>query len=287
MKYLSKIAIVTDSTAVIEKDLLNKHNNLYTVPLQIIIGNNTYNDGIDLTQEEFFNLMAKTEKLPTTSQPLVGELSKLFEDILKNYDHIIYITISSGISGTYQTGELVRSMVARDKITIFDTLSTSVVQRQMVIEALCLAKKDKDIKDIIQHLELIRNNSEILLVVGDLKHLHRTGRISLAAAFIGTVLKIKPLLHFIDGKILVKQKVRTIKKSHAKIIEILKDEQLCENSVIMLAHASAEDYVKKLQDEIKLIYPKHEIIVSELSPVISVHTGPRTVGLAWVKKNSL
>ncbi|QOR36777.1 DegV family protein [Clostridium sp. 'deep sea'] len=284
---MSKIAIVTDSTAVIEKNLLNKHNNLYTIPLQIIIGNNTYNDGIDLTQEEFFSLMHETEQLPTTSQPLVGELTKLFEDILIDYDHIIYITISSGISGTYQTGELVRSMVAKDKITIFDTLSTSVVQRQMVIEALCLAKKAKDVKDIIKHLEFIRDNSEILLVVGDLKHLHRTGRISLAAASIGTVLKIKPLLHFIDGKIVVKQKVRTIKKSHAKIIEILKSEQLCENSVIMLAHASAEDYVKKLQDEIKLIYPTHEIIVSELSPVISVHTGPRTVGLAWVKKNSI
>lgn len=287
MRNLSKIAIVTDSTAVIEKNLLNKHNNLYTIPLQIIIGNNTYNDGIDLTQEEFFSLMHETEQLPTTSQPLVGELSKLFEDILIDYDHIIYITISSGISGTYQTGELVRSMVAKDKITIFDTLSTSVVQRQMVIEALCLAKKAKDVKDIIKHLEFIRDNSEILLVVGDLKHLHRTGRISLAAASIGTVLKIKPLLHFIDGKIVVKQKVRTIKKSHAKIIEILKSEQLCENSVIMLAHASAEDYVKKLQDEIKLIYPTHQIIVSELSPVISVHTGPRTVGLAWVKKNSI
>lgn len=281
---MSKIAVVVDSTSVIDKELFEDNSNLYSIPLHIMIGSESYKDGIDLIPSEFFEKMEQSPELPTTSQPSVGEVFNLFEELIEKYEHIIYITISSKISGTFQTGVLVKNQVSEKKITVFDSSFTSVIQKQMAIEALELIKKDKSIEDIIKNLEYIRSNSSILLVVDELNHLHRTGRIGLAAASFGTMLKVKPVLSFDQGEILVKKKIRTIKKAHNNLIELITKEKLCKDSKIMIAHANGYDYALKLKEKALKIYPNHEIIIDELSPVISVHTGPNTVGISWINK---
>ncbi|MDW8801748.1 DegV family protein [Clostridium sp. A1-XYC3] len=281
---MHKIAVVVDSTAVIDKEIIEKNSNLYSIPLRVIVDGKDLRDGLDITPSEFCRKMEESLDLPTTSQPSAGEVFKLLDELVKKYDHIIYITISSKLSGTFQTGLFARAQISEDKITVFDSLFTATIQKQMALETLELIKEGASIEHIIKNLEYIRSNSRILLVVDDLAHLHRTGRISLSAASFGRMLSIKPILSFEEGEILVSQKVRTMKKVYNNLIEQIKNEKLTNNSKIILAHANGYDYALDLKEMLMDIYPEHEILIEELSPVISVHTGTRSIGLSWINK---
>lgn len=282
---MKKIAIVTDSTAVMGEELLQENKDLYTVPLQILFGEDeVYRDGIDLTSEAFFEKVKKTEHLPTTSQPSVGTVLDLFEELVQTYDEILYITISSHISGTYNTGLLAARQLSDKKIEVFDSLHTSVIQRIYVEEALKLAKEGTKVDSIIKHLTKLRDQSEIYLVVDDLRHLGRTGRVNNMGAIVGALLKIKPILHFEDGYINLNRKVRTLKKAYLEVISIMLEANLKENDKILIAHANGLENAILIQDSIRSILPNKEIEICTLSPVISVHTGPNTVGVGWVKK---
>ncbi|MGN2338331.1 DegV family protein [Clostridium cagae] len=279
---MHKIAVVVDSTAVIDKKLFENNDNLYSLPLQLIIDDNSFNDGIDITPSEFCTKMNECANLPTTSQPSVGDVFELFEELVDKYDHVIYITISSKLSGTFQTGMLAKNQVSNDKIIVFDSLFTSTIQKQMAITTLELIKNGSSINDILKNLEYIRSNSKIYLVVDDLSHLRRTGRISLSAASFGKLLNIKPILSFEEGQIVLKNKVRTMNKVYNNLIELIKNENLTENSKIIIAHADGYDSALKLKEKVLELYPKHTILIEELSPVISVHTGARSFGISWI-----
>lgn len=282
---MKKIAIVTDSTAVMGHEFVEANENLYTVPLQILFGEDeVYRDGIDLTSEEFFEKVKNTEHLPTTSQPSVGTVLDLFEELVKSYDEILYITISSHISGTYNTGLLAARQLSDKKIEVFDSLHTSVIQRIYVEEALKLASDGVKVDNIMKQLSKMRNESEIYLVVDDLRHLGRTGRVNNMGAIVGALLKIKPILHFEEGYINLRKKVRTLKKAYLEVISIMLEADLKEDDKILIAHANGLENAMLIRDSIKSILPDKEIEICTLSPVISVHTGPNTVGVGWVKK---
>lgn len=279
-----KIAVVTDSTAVMSKEVLDNNPNLYTVPLQILVGEDVYLDGIDLTQEAFFDLVNKVDKIPTTSQPSVGVVLDLFEKLKKEYDQIIYITISSKISGTYSTGRLAAGQVEDIDVVVLDSKNTSVIQHLLTEEALRLVKEGFDVFEIKEKLKEYRETAQIYLVVDDLKHLGRTGRVNNLSAVVGALLKIKPILHFEEGFINLHKKVRTLGRAHLEVIDYMRTLELDENVKIMIAHANGYDNAIKVQRTIKEIYPNHVVEISELSPVISVHTGPNTVGVGWINK---
>jgi len=275
-----KIAVIADSTAVMG-DVT--HDHLYSVPLKIIFEHESYEDGIDLTQETFFNLLKTKTELPTTSQPSIGEVEKMFTDLLETYDHIIYLTISSGISGTFDSGMMARNLVDEKRITVFDTLGTSIIQKLMTLDTLKFIDEGKSVDEIINYLEAYRNKAEIYLVVDDLKHLSRTGRVSATSAQIGSMLKIKPILKFENGKIDLFKKVRSAKKAHQALIDLAKEAGLSDKDLLMIAHADGIDYAEAVKSEILKIYPNLNIGIDPLSPVISVHTGPKTIGVGWIR----
>jgi DegV family protein with EDD domain len=279
---MNEIAVVVDSTAVIDSSLLESNSNLYSLPLYLIMDGQPFRDGIDITPSEFCNKMNQCLQLPTTSQPNVGDVLNLFEKLVEQYKHIIYITISSKLSGTFQTGMLVKNQVSIGKITVFDSLFTSTIQKQMAIKALELIKMGSSIEDITKNLEYIKLNSTIYLVVDDLNHLRRTGRISSSASALGQVMKIKPILHFENGEIVLSYKIRTLNKVYNKLIELITNAKLTSNSKIIIAHANGYAYALELKELVSKAYPKNEIIIEELSPVISVHTGEKSVGLSWI-----
>lgn len=281
---MRKVAIVTDSTAVMGKEYIINNSNLYTVPLQILFGDDeVYRDGIDLSSNEFFKKISNTLTLPTTSQPSVGAVLELFEQLVKDYDEILYITISSNISGTFNTGLLAKRQLSGNKIEVFDSLYTSVIQKMYVQEALKMADKGIHIDHIIKVLTKMRSNSSIFLVVDDLHHLGRTGRVNNMGAIIGSLLKIKPILTFEDGYINLRKKVRTLKKAYLEVIYLMTEANLKDSSRIMIAHANGFINAKKVHEAVSLVFPNKEIEICELSPVISIHTGPNTVGVAWIK----
>jgi len=276
------IAIVVDSTAVAE-DLKQQFDNLYTVPLKVIFKDRTYADGVDLTQEEFFAKLKNTDVLPTTSQPSIGEVETVFKDLLNDYDSIIYLTLSSQISGTYDSGMMARQLVAEDRIHVFDTLNASIIHLIMTEEALRMAKDGQEVETILERLNDLREHTRILLVVDDLKHLSRTGRVSATAASIGNMLQIKPILHFIDGRIDLFKKVRSAKKANQAVLDQVKEYQVNENDYIMIAHADGLEKAKEMQVALEALIPNVRVQIRPLSPVISVHTGPNTIGVGWIK----
>lgn len=281
---MKKIAIVTDSTAVINNDYITENSNLYVLPLHIIFTQDeVYQDGIDISPMEFFQKLETVSCLPTTSQPSVGEAMELFEELLKDYDEIIYITISSKISGTFSTGQAVARLLSNHKVEIFDSLNTSVIQKYYVEEAVRLTKLGKSSESILKHLEKIRSQSEIYLVVDDLRHLGRTGRLNNMGAIIGSLLKIKPILHFEHGFINLNSKVRTLRKAYSEAIKKLLNDEIDGHTKVMIAHANGLDNAIHVQKLINHYLPDIDIEICELSPVISVHTGPNSVGVAWVK----
>ncbi|WP_125152933.1 DegV family protein [Clostridium rectalis] len=280
---MNKIAVVVDSTAVINAELLESNTNLYSIPLHLIIDEESYKDGLDITPSEFCTKMNQASHLPTTSQPPVGDVFNLFEELLKKYEYIIYITISSKLSGTFQTGLLVKNQLSNNRIIVFDSTFTSTIQKQMALKTLELIKMGRSIETIIENLEYIKENSKIYLVVDDLGHLHRTGRISLYTSSFGKLMNIKPLLCFDQGEIIIKNKVRTMNKVYNNLIDLIRNEKLSSNSRIIIAHANGYDFATKLKEKVLEIYPEHKIDIEELSPVISVHTGEKSFGISWIR----
>lgn len=278
---MKNLAVVVDSTAVIDDALKQKYSNLYTAPLQILFGDEVFHDLIDINSSSLFDLMSKSTFHPTTSQPSVGFLLELFEKLLEEYDDVIYITISSKISGTYQNGMLAAKQVNSNRISVFDTLSTSGIEYNLTKHALEMIENGSSKSEIISKLSLLRDKSGIYLCVDDLAHLGRTGRVSNVSAIVGGLLKIKPILQFVNGEILLKQKVRTLSRAHITMVELMKSE-INDSSIILIAHAGAEDMAINYQKSLKHYFPNHQIEIHELSPVISIHTGPNTLGIAWI-----
>ncbi|MBN2605535.1 MAG: DegV family protein [Bacilli bacterium] len=279
---MKNLAIVVDSTAVINDTLKSKYNNIYIAPLQILFGDEVFHDLIDIDSASLFTKMESSSYLPTTSQPSVGYIMDLFEKLLEDYQEILYITISSKISGTYQNGLLAAKQFDSSRISVFDSLSTSCIEYAFVEKALELSQNNQTKDDIIQALTTMRDNSGIFLCVDDLAHLGRTGRISNTGAIVGGLLKIKPILQFVNGEIHLKQKVRTLSRAHLEMIQMMKSE-IKDTSIIQIAHAGAKDLAIAYQLTLQDYFPNHTIDIHELSPVISIHTGPRTLGIAWIK----
>ncbi len=283
---MKKIAIVVDSTSGISKQEVDKIDGLTMIPLFFMFGEQTYLDGVDLTIEEFFDkcdeLYEKEGVMPTTSQPSVGKCIEVFEELLKDYDHIIYYTISDKMSGTYQNGKL----AAEDfegKVDVVNTKTTSHAQLLPALCALEMVKEGKSVEEIIEQTTKIFEKSEIYFIVSDLKHLQRTGRIGAAAAAIGNALQLKPILTVKNGEVDTFEKVRNINKAYKKLASYVNNMNLTENDQIYFIEAAAQDRVKLLEDELSTQYKNLVKGCHTISPVIAVNTGPNIVGVIIFK----
>lgn len=280
---MGKIAIVTDSTAYLPQSLIDEYG-IYVVPLSVNFGDETYREGVDMSTEEFYSYLGKAKKLPTTSQPAIGDFLKLYDELATEYDEIISIHISSGISGTLNTSFSAANMIQDIKIEVIDSEISSFGLAFMVIEAAQMAKQQKSLSEIKERIEWMVKNMRGYFIVDDLAHLHRGGRLNAAEFLVGSMLKIKPIIHFIDKKLQPFEKIRTKKKAVDRILELLeaetRDNILIRCSVV---HADALGEAEELADRIKQSYSNVEVNISEFGPVLGTHTGPRTIGLTWYK----
>lgn len=200
-----KIAIVTDSTAYLPKDVRERLG-IRMIPLSVIFGDETYREEIDMTADEFFVKIKQSPKLPTTSQPSVGEFVDLFTAIREEgYDAVISIHLSSGISGTYQGAVTAGTMVDGLRVYAYDSEISCMAQGFYAIEAAEMAKAGKMPEEILARLDEMKRTLRAYFMVDDLSHLQRGGRLTGAQAFIGGLLQIKPLLRF-ENKVIVRLK---------------------------------------------------------------------------------
>jgi len=278
-----KTAVVTDSTAYISKEMRDQLN-IHMIPLSVIFGEQSLREEIDVTAEDFYEKVKKSE-LPTTSQPPIGQFVELFEQLSKDYDAVISVHLSSGISGTFQGAVSAGSMVDGIDVYAFDSESACMVQGFYAIEAAELAQQGKSAEEIVARLEEMKQTMRAYFIVDDLSHLQRGGRLSNAQAFIGSLLQVKPLLHFVDKKIEPFEKVRTKKKALNRVADLLgKDAVSGEAYRAVIIHANREEEANEWKAALEAKYPNVVFSISYFGPVIGTHLGEGSLGMGWYKK---
>lgn len=278
-----KTAVVTDSTAYIPKEIRDEFN-IHMIPLNVIFGTEVYQEEVDITAIEFFQLV-KEKELPTTSQPPVGQFVELFEQLSKDYDAVVSIHLSSGISGTFAGSVTASTMVENLKVYPFDSEVSCLPQGLYALEAAKMALKGDDADKIMLRLEELKKSARAYFMADDLSHLQRGGRLSSAQAIIGSLLQVKPLLHFENKVIVPFEKIRTRKKAMKRIADLLgEDAASGQGYQAAIIHANREEEALEWKSELEAQYPNVEFSLSYFGPVIGTHLGEGAMGLGWMRK---
>jgi len=279
-----RIKIITDSVADIPKNIA-KDLDITVVPLSVHFGSTSYRDGVDLTTDEFFEKLSKSERLPTTSQVNPGEFKRVFEEHLEAYDHIICITMSEAMSGTYKAANIAKEFIGTEKIDIFDSKAISFGFGLVVIEAARSVKIGKSLNEIRESIRYNIDNLENLFIVDTLEYLKKGGRLSTAEAFVGNVLKIKPVITINnEGKLESIDKIRGRKRVINYFVDyIKKNGHDLSGKTIGLFHAVDHEYLKKLITVINDEFNVKEIIQSEVGTVVGTHSGPGCLAMVFIK----
>lgn len=281
---MAKVALVTDSSSSLPKELLQRYN-ITVVPLISIWGEQMYEDGIDIQPDEFYRKLSNTKIMPTTSQVSVPNMKNAFERLLEEGYEVFGMFLSSKLSGTNQSAVQGRDELAsgKEKVHIFDAETTSMAMGFQVLTVARAASEGASISECKALAEKARSQTSIYFMVDTLEFLHRGGRIGGAQRLLGTALNLKPILTVKGGKVEAVERVRTKGKALDRIVEIVSS-QCKGNSPVRLAalHANAPEDAKSILAAASQNFEVIESISSELSPVVGTHTGPGTVGLAYL-----
>lgn len=279
-----RIAVMTDSTAYIPEKI-REELNIHMVPLSVVFDDESYREELDITSEEFYQKLKEHKELPTTSQPSIGYVAQKLEQLAEDYDAVISVHLSSGISGTYQAVVSAGQMVDDIKLYAYDSEASCIVQAFYCYEAVKLAKQNKTPEEIIARLDEMKQSMRAYFMVDDLTNLTRGGRLSNAQAVVGSLLQVKPILHFVDKQIVAFEKIRTRKKAINRIMSMLEeDAQQGKDLKVSFIHANDEQAAINLEAEFKAKYPDIETSISYFGPVIGTHLGEGAIGVGWYEK---
>lgn len=278
---MSKIAIVTDSTAYLPQEYIQKYN-IQVAPLSVIFGEESFSDGVDMSPSEFYTRLQKSSVMPTTSQVTVGVFKEMFGQLHQEGHEILAIMISGKLSGTVESAQQAAKLVPDAKIEVVDSLTTTIELGLIVLSTARCAAEGGSLVDCKQFAEQARERTNMAFAVDTLEYLHRGGRIGGAKRLLGTMLNIKPILTVSDGSVTALEQVRTRKKSINRLIEIAAEETAGKPHLILAAaHANAPKDAQKLLEMAGARLTPTETMITELSPVIGTHVGPGTVALAY------
>lgn len=286
---MSKIAVVTDSNAGITMEEAKKLG-IYVVPMPFTIDGKDYFEGVNLNHEQFFEMLQQGAEV-FTSQPAIGDVAKIWDEALQEYDEIVHIPMSSGLSGSCQSANMLASEY-NDKVQVVDSQRISVTQKYDVLDALKLAEAGKSAKEIKEILEENKFNATIYIAVNTLDYLKKGGRITPAVYLLGNMLKIKPILKIRGEKLDTFQKTRTMAKAEKIMLDAVADdiEHLIgvdgnkEITRVAVAYTTNEEEALKIKEQLEELYPENEVFCDKLSLSISCHTGPGAIGIGALKK---
>lgn len=272
------IRIITDSSCDLPQNILEEYD-IGVAPLHIRIDDEHFIDGIDLSHKAYYEKCAAAKDLPKTSQPSPGDILSLIQDSLKEYKHVISVNLSSVLSGTYQTVNMVKNSI-EEAIGTFDTRNGSLGVGMQVLKACELVRKGLSVSEILHQLTDYRDSLDVLVYLETLENAVKGGRVSKVQYFAASMLNVKPVV-FIDkedGVVKVKEKIRGEKKALRYIINTIKDKNIdFSDRVIGVTHADclerANEFIKMLREEIR---PK-EIILHSMGPVIGTYAGAGAV----------
>ncbi len=285
---VSKIAIVTDSNSGITQEQAKKLG-IHVLPMPFMINEETYFEDISLTQKEFYERLAKGDAV-ITSQPSPDSVMKLWDSLLKEYDEIVHIPMSSGLSGSCQSA-LMLAQDYEDKVQVVNNQRISVTQRQSALDALKLMERGMNAKQIKDFLEGDKFNSSIYIMLDTLYYLKKGGRITPAAAALGTLLKLKPVLQIQGEKLDAFAKARTTNQGKSMMINAIRNDIINrfggadkDKIWLQMAYTNNEEAALAFREEIMAEFPGFDVHMDPLSLSIACHIGPGALALACTKK---
>lgn len=285
---MKKIAIVTDSNAGITKAEADELG-VFVLPMPVYINDELYYEGLDLTQEKFYEFLMN-DSVVHTSMPIVGEVTDFWDELLKSYDEIVHIPMSSGLSSSCATA-LVLAEDYDGRVFVVDNQRISVTQRRSVLEAKACADKGMSGEEIRDALLKEKLDASIYIMVDTLTYLKKGGRLTPAVAAIGTALKIKPVLQIQGEKLDTYGVARTLKQAKNVMLKaVQKDfnnrfhDSSASNMYIDIAYTHDISQAEEFKKELLEIYPNHDIVINPLSLSVSCHIGPGALAIALSHK---
>lgn len=285
---MGKVAVISDSNSGINQAEA-KELGISVVPMPFRINDVDYLEDIDLTQEEFYGKLVDGAEI-STSMPSPGSVTDLWDEVLKEYDEIVYIPMSSGLSSSCATA----IMLAEDydgRVQVVNNQRISVTMRQSVLDAMELAKAGRSAQEIKEILEREKFESTIYIMLNTLTYLKKGGRITPAAAALGTLLKIKPVLQIQGEKLDAFAKARTVKQGKNIMVETVKKDmrerfhdESGEKVHIAIAYTQDLEAAKNFKEEVEKEFPNNEIVMQPLSLSVACHIGPGALALTCTKK---
>lgn len=283
-----KIAIVTDSNSGITQTQA-KDMGIHVLPMPFMINNELFYEDITLTQQEFYVRLAEGADV-ITSQPTPDSVMKLWDSLLKDYDEIVHIPMSSGLSGSYQSA----AMLAQDydgKVQVVNNQRISVTQRQSALDAVVLVERGMDAAQIKDFLEKDKFNSSIYIMLDTLYYLKKGGRITPAAAALGTILKLKPVLQIQGDKLDAFAKARTASQGKSIMINAIRADMekrfggaTADNIWLEIAYSYDLEAATQLKEEVQAHFPGFDVHIDPLSLSVACHIGPGSLAVACCKK---
>lgn len=274
-----KLAVITDNSAVLSNEIL-ANEDIFVLPIPVAIDGESFIEGENLTAEEFYQKMAAATDLPKTSQPSLMELANILAHVKENgYTHAIGLFLSSGISGFYQNIQFLADEFEGLTIAFPDTKITSAPLGMMVENVLKWSESGQSFEDICTKLDQQIAQTSAFIMVDDLDHLVKGGRLSNAAAILGNLLSIKPILYFTDeGKIEVYEKVRTEKKAVKRLLEILQETTADGNYQLAIIHANCPEKAESFREQLEQAGVTSQLSIATFGSVIGTHLGEGAVG---------
>ena len=278
-----KLAVITDSSVYLNKEILNRED-LFVLDIPVNIDGQEYIEGVNLTAEEFYQKMAQASELPKTSQPSIAKLDEILTSLKeKGYTHVLGLFLSSGISGFYQNIQYMVDDYEGLTIAFPDTLITSAPLGIMVESVFSWRDQGDDFVIIQDKLAIQISHTSAFIMVDDLDHLVKGGRLSNGAALLGNLLSIKPILYFNEhGVIEVYEKVRTEKKATKRLIEIIKETTASGQYRVIVIHGNSPEKAEELRQHLLDSGVGTDISLATFGSVIGTHLGAGSIALGYI-----
>jgi len=262
--------------------------NITRVSLSVLLNEETYLDGENIEPLFVYDQM-RAGQSPKTSQVTPDQFEAVFRQCAENNDTCLYLAFSSALSGTYQSATIAKEVVLDEypeaDIRLIDTLCASFGYGLVVKEAARLANEGQTIDQIVAQSQYYAEHMEHIFTVDDLEYLYRGGRVSKTAAFMGTLLKIKPILHVADGKLIPLEKIRGTKKAYKRLLDMMEERSVdLKNQIIGISHSDCLDKAETLAEQIKERFEVKDVEIRMIGSAIGSHTGPGTIAIFFPSK---
>jgi DegV family protein with EDD domain len=278
---VSQIHVIVDSCAQISREMLATYPNLHSVSLKVGVGEREWPED-EISSAELFKIASESKLHPRTSQPAPGDFIEVCKPLLDAGKEIIIITVSGGLSGTAEGAKTVAKMLDEHRIRVVDSGTASIGMLQMTKAALTMADSGMKVQDIVWKLHAMIESTHTLILVDTLEYLYKGGRIGGAAALFGTILQIKPVMHLVDGKVAVLDKVRTKQRALQRILDEIEKYKNLE--YIGVGHVDCPAEGQALLTRVKELYPHVQVLPAAIGSVLGAHLGAGTIGIVLQEK---